>query len=180
MACSTSDQPSKAVETPSPVFGESLNSEAFNQSFSELLANYFSLKDNFITENDTAIAQYAKKLMVAADSLKINELKADSALISTANTYAMGISSEIKGLLGETSMVEKRREFQLVGDQLYDLIKTVRYDKALIYHDFCPMAFNEQGAFWLSNSAEIRNPYIPKKMITCGEIKDTIDLRLKQ
>jgi hypothetical protein len=63
---------------------------------------------------------------------------------------------------------------------LYDLIRTVRYDRLLIYYNYCPMAFNDQGANWLSNSPEIRNPYIPKKMITCGEIKDSIDFRPKQ
>ena len=174
----TSDQPSsKPVPEATAQTRKSLNSEVFNQSFSELLVNYYSLKDNFIAENDAAIAQIARNMLVSADSLKLSELKADSVTIALANTYTMGISSEIKGLLGETSISEKRKEFQLVGDQLYDLIKTVRYDKEKVYHIFCATAFNDQGAFWLSKSADIRNPYIPKKMIACGEIKDSFDLR---
>jgi hypothetical protein len=126
-----------------------------------------------------AIYPAAKSLMVSADSLKLGELKADSNIVNTARIYSQGISSELKGLLGEKDLEAKRKSFQMVSDQLYDLIRTVRYDQAIVYHDYCPMAFNDQGANWLSNTAGIRNPYIPKKMITCGEVKDSIDFRQK-
>ena len=178
-ACGSSDLKAKIESQPQVALTQSANSEVFNQSFGQLLSDYFALKDNFIAENDSSIAKSARSLMVSADSLKLDELKADSNLIATAQTYSLGISSEIKGLLGEKEMVEKRKSFQIIGDQLYDLIRTVRYDRLLVYHDYCPMAFNDQGANWLSNLPEIRNPYIPKKMITCGEIKDSIDFRPK-
>ena len=61
--------------------------------------------------------------------------------------------------------------------QLFDLIRTVQYDKEVVYLQHCPMAFNEQGAEWLSNSTDIRNPYIPKKMLTCGEVKDSASFK---
>ena len=179
-ACGSSDQKAKTKGQPQVALTQSANSDAFNQSFGQLLTDYFSLKDNFIAENDSLIAKSARNLMVSADSLKLSELKADSNLVATAQTYSLGISSEIKGLLGEKELLEKRKSFQIIGDQLYDLIRTVRYDRVLVYHVFCPMAFNDQGASWLSNSPEIINPYIPKKMISCGEIKDSIDFRPKQ
>jgi hypothetical protein len=81
--------------------------------------------------------------------------------------------------LGEKTLEGKRKSFQMISDQLYDLVRTVRYDRSVIYHDYCPMAFNDQGANWLSNTRDIRNPYIPKKMINCGEVKDSIDFRTK-
>ncbi len=179
-ACGSSNEKAKEPVIPQGPLTKSANSEAFNQSFGELMTDYYSLKDNFIAEKDSGIAQSARSLLVAADSLKLMELKADSNIIATAKTYALGISSEIKGLLGEKDIEGKRKSFQMVSDQLYDLIRTVQYDRAIVYHDYCPMAFNDQGANWLSNTADIRNPYIPKKMITCGEVKDSIDFRAKQ
>ena len=178
-ACGSSDEKAKEEPQPQVPLTKSANSEAFNQSFGQLLADYYSLKDNFIIEKEDAITQSAKKLMVSADSLKLGELKADSNIVNTARIYSLGISAEIKGLLGEKDLEAKRKSFQMVSDQLYDLVRTVRYDQAIIYHDYCPMAFNDQGANWLSNTADIRNPYIPKKMITCGEVKDSIDFRQK-
>jgi hypothetical protein len=171
----------KAViqDQPQGPLAKSANSDVFNRSFGKVMDDYYALKDNFIAENDSLINLSARNLMVSADGLQLNELKADSNIVATAKTYADGISAEIKGLLGEKDREAKRKSFQMVGDQLYDLIRTVQYDRAIVYHPFCPMAFNDQGANWLSNSPEIRNPYIPKKMLTCGEVKDSIDFRPK-
>jgi Cu(I)/Ag(I) efflux system membrane fusion protein len=33
------------------------------------------------------------------------------------------------------------------------------------------MAFDNKGAYWLSETKEIRNPYFGDKMMTCGEVK---------
>lgn len=178
-ACGSSDQKVKVEDVPQAPLAKSANSAAFNQSFGQLLTDYYTLKDNFVAENTAAIDESAAKMMMAADSLQLGQLKGDTNLIATARTYSQGISAELKGLAGETDLEAKRKSFQMVSDQLYDLIRTVQYDQAVIYHQFCPMAFNDQGANWLSSYATIKNPYIPKKMITCGEVKDSIDFRPK-
>ncbi len=180
-ACKSSDDKAKE-QPPQPQgpLGRSANSEVFNRSFEKLMTDYYALKDNFIAEKVSGIVQSARSMMVSVDSLKLKELKADTTIIETALTYTLGISSEIKGLLGEKNLEGKRKSFQMISDQLYDLVRTVQYDRAIIYHDYCPMAFNDQGANWLSNTSEIRNPYIPKKMVTCGEVKDSIDFRPKK
>lgn len=38
------------------------------------------------------------------------------------------------------------------------------------YVQFCPMAFDNTGARWLSNSATIENPYLPETMLGCGDV----------
>lgn len=43
-----------------------------------------------------------------------------------------------------------------------------------VYKQFCPMAFEGKGAYWLSSSEEIRNPYYGDKMLKCGSVRDTI------
>jgi hypothetical protein len=178
-ACGNSDEKAAVEAVPQGPLAKSANSEAFNQSFGQLLTDYYALKDEFIAEKDTAINRRAKDLLVSVDSLKLDELKADTNIIATAKTYTAGIAGELKGLVGEKGLEAKRKSFQMVGDQLYDLIRTVQYDRAVVYHQYCPMAFNDQGANWLSNSSTIRNPYIPKKMLECGEVKDSIDFRPK-
>ncbi|MBV9986947.1 MAG: DUF3347 domain-containing protein [Chitinophagaceae bacterium] len=179
-ACGSSDEKAKVEEKPQGPLAKSANSAAFNESFGAVLADYYALKESFVADSDTAVDRNAKSLMLATDNLKLNELKGDTNIIATAKTYTEGISAELKGLLGEKDMEGKRKSFQMVGDQLYDLIRTVQYDRAVVYHQFCPMAFNDQGANWLSSYQDIRNPYIPKKMLTCGETKDSIDFRPKQ
>lgn len=43
-----------------------------------------------------------------------------------------------------------------------------------LYKQFCPMAFEGKGAYWLSSSQEIRNPYYGDKMLKCGSVRDTL------
>lgn len=180
-ACGSSDQKSNtAALAPAIPLGKSANSDSFNMDFRNMMAAYYDLKEGFINEKDTAIAQSARLLITAVDSLTKHQLYADTGIIATAQTYTLGISSELKGLLGEKELEEKRKSFQIVSEQLYDLIRTVQYDREVVYHLYCPMAFNDQGANWLSNTAVVRNPYIPKKMISCGEVKDSIDFRTRQ
>jgi Cu(I)/Ag(I) efflux system membrane fusion protein len=164
-----------AVQMP---LGKSAHTDSFNLAFGAMLDAYFQLKEQFIRENDTLVTARAKDMLFAIGPTvsQITDTK-DSTIITTALSYTSSISGELKGLLGEEKLDDKRKSFQLVSEQLYDLIRTVRYDREVVYHQFCPMAFNDAGGFWLSNSSDIRNPYLPKTMLVCGEVKDSLDFR---
>ena len=180
-ACGTADQSVKPEKNPSSLLSPGADSDAFNRSFSQLLTDYYSLKEDFIAENDTlSLNNTARAMVVSADSLAFGELKADSSLIETAKTYSMGISAELKGLTGENTMDGKRKSFQILSEQLFDLTRTLQYRGGVIYHMYCAEAFSDQGANWLSNTREIRNPYIPKKQLNCGSVMDSIDFRQKK
>src|SRR5919112_1443628 len=64
----------------------------------------------------------------------------------------------------ENNIEAKRKSFQMISDNMYDLLRTVRYDNEIVYHQYCPMAFNDAGAYWLSKTGDIKNPYFGKKM----------------
>ncbi|MBF9054980.1 DUF3347 domain-containing protein, partial [Rhodobacterales bacterium LSUCC1028] len=44
-----------------------------------------------------------------------------------------------------------------------------------IYKKYCPMAFNNEGAYWYAAVKEITNPYFGEKMLKCGSVKKTIN-----
>ncbi len=179
VACGGKDEKAAVADTTPKTLAASAHSDSFNLAFGKMLDHYFELKDQFIAENDTLIAQKSVALIsdVAEAAVEFKDLKNDSTVASTARNYAVSISSELKSIVSETDREERRKSFQTVSEQIYDLIRAVKYDRAIVYHQYCPMAFNDAGAFWLSNSSDIRNPYLPKKMLTCGEVKDSIDFR---
>ena len=163
----------------------SKNSPVFNESFEKLLNKYFSLKEALI-DYDTAKANAAAKdMIVLADSLKTDEIKGDSTgnINKIADNLAGTISGSSKGLIGEQDLIKKKREFQMISEALYNLVRTVKYDRQKLYHQHCPMAFNdEEEAWWISNSNKIENPYLGKQhpkykgtMIGCGDITDSLD-----
>jgi hypothetical protein len=158
-------------------------SGAFDASFSILMNDYYAVKDALVDWDTTKANQAAALLIQHADSLKLKDLKADSTIVETAQNFASSISSESKGLIGETDIEKKRRSFNMLTDEIYNLIRTVKYSGEVVYHLKCPMAFNDsEEAYWLSGSSKIINPYLGKKhpkyndkMISCGEVVDSLN-----
>ena len=62
-----------------------------------------------------------------------------------------------------------------LSNHLLTAIKTFGLKGKTIYYQFCPMANDVKGAYWLSESITIRNPYFGEKMIDCGENKETLN-----
>ena len=56
----------------------------------------------------------------------------------------------------------------------YKSIKTYGLAGTTAYYQFCPMAEGDKGAYWMSNSEEIKNPYFGEAMLGCGENKETL------
>jgi hypothetical protein len=77
---------------------------------------------------------------------------------------------------------QKKREFNMITDELYSLIRTVRYDGSTVYHMRCPNAFADSSeAYWLSPVNKILNPYLGNnhpsntdKAHDQGEISDSL------
>ena len=163
------------------------NSDVFTASFTKLMTSYYSLKDAFVVWDTAKVNQQASELKLLADSLPLSQLKADTAIVMTASDYAKTISGEAVGIIGETDIEQKRRSFYTLSDALYTLVMTVKYDQEVVYHQHCPMAFDDtQEAFWLSNSSKVVNPYLGDKhpkykagMLHCGDVTDSLDFRKK-
>lgn len=76
--------------------------------------------------------------------------------------------------LAETEDIEKQRELfsaftEKVGPMFEDAL-----NKGTIYKKFCPMAFDNKGAYWYADVEEISNPYFGDKMSKCGSVEKTI------
>jgi uncharacterized protein YdbL (DUF1318 family) len=179
-ACGGSSETKPAEETKKDEpLAQSQNSADFNAKFTNFLSNYYHLKDAFVLSNNEMAVTSANLLAGSADSLDVKEVKADSSIVEMAKGYVQTVSAEAKALAQEKDLEAKRKSFQLISDAMYDLVRTVRFDKEVVYHQYCPMAFNDAGGYWLSATADIKNPYFGKKMLTCGEVKDSIDFRGK-
>lgn len=179
IACNSTDHAANQKDQKRDSITKSLHSGSVNQSFSALLTNYYAIKDNFIAENDSLINQSAKSMGLWVDSLALDELFFDKSFLDSAKALVFGVSSELIGLVEEKQIDAKLKSFQLLSDQLYELLRIIKYDQEIIYRQYCSTAFPDQGAYWLSNSTNILNPYNPRQKRNCGEIKDSINNILK-
>jgi hypothetical protein len=139
-----------------------------------LLTTYYALKDALVTSDSLTSKEAAISIVSALDRL---QLQADSSLKLSSLTYPAIIKEASLNLSKTSSLEEQRAVFETISDNLYEFIHSLRPAGIETYKQYCPMAFNDKGAFWLSDTSHIQNPYFGKKMLICGEVQE--ELRYK-
>ena len=138
----------------------------------EIVSSYLQLKNALVKDNSAEAAEAGKAVEVAFKNFNRTSLTADQKKVfkdveADALEHAEHIG-ENKG-----NIKHQREHFELLSNDIYDLVKT--FDGGLVlYWDFCPMYSNNKGAYWLSETREIQNPYFGKEMLTCGVIKEEL------
>ena len=165
----------------------SKHSNSFNESMSKALDSYYILTESFVNWDTTKINASLADLKTSVDSLRIQEMEKDSAIYPTVQSQWESIKAEISGMQADTALYEKREDLNMLSQQMFDLLRIVKYDAAKVFYQECPMALNnyEASAFWLSANSETksrRNPYLGlhdpkygKAMLTCGQTRDSIN-----
>lgn len=159
------------------------NSAAFNGAVATAMNAYFEMKTAFVDADTTLAKISCRKFIQLMDSIPLNELKNDTAKIyDMAYVDYTNIQSNAASLLQQTDILEMRKDFGMVSENLYPFFRTINYEGEKMYWQNCPMAFGEEkGANWISSTREIFNPYLGKNhpeykgtMLHCGQVKDTI------
>ncbi|WP_020528089.1 DUF3347 domain-containing protein [Flexithrix dorotheae] len=118
-----------------------------------MLETYYFLKDALVA-TDADIAKKAAKLLAE---------KSEGEIKSAAEKI---ISSE--------DVETQRAEFENISKELFEKVKNEGENSEEVYQQYCPMAFDNKGAFWLSKKEEVKNPYFGDKMLNCGYVKETL------
>jgi hypothetical protein len=80
----------------------------------------------------------------------------------------------LKEIQASTDIEAQRKAFSSLSDNLYKSVKAFGLGGTEAFYDYCPMAFNNEGAYWLSDQQQIKNPYFGDKMLTCGSVKEKL------
>lgn len=131
-----------------------------NQEMSDILKAYLDLKDALV-ETDSEKAQNAAQEFLTS-------LESDSEVTNSE------LKEEVQKVAETTDIKVQRSSFDLISVMMVDLAKSADLSSVTLYKQYCPMAKNNEGAFWLSNSSEIRNPYFGDQMLKCGSVLEEI------
>ena len=141
-------------------------------SIKEILNAYLQMKNAFTEDNSTGAATAGKKLEAAFKKFDKSALTA--AQKKTYEDVEADAAEHAEHIGANGGKIEHQREhFELLSKDMYDLVKAFGGGQVL-YKDFDPMYNNGKGAFWLSETKEIKNPYMGKAMLTSGSIKEEI------
>ena len=165
----------------------SKHSNSFNESMSSAMNAYYALTESFVNWDTAKINKSLADLKTSVDSIRIQEMEKDTAIYPTVQSQWESIKAEIAGMQADTAIYEKRESLNMLSQQMFDLLRIVKYDAAKVYYQECPMALNnyESSAFWLSaegDNKKRRNPYLGlhdpkygKAMLVCGATRDSIN-----
>ncbi|RYD55185.1 MAG: DUF3347 domain-containing protein [Sphingobacteriales bacterium] len=150
--------------------------EANTQRLMNVVTRYYELKDALVATSPVRANSGANGLLKSATDFK-QYLTIDSINGKMLLPYVDTVIDGSKAILADVkdSTTEKKRViFESISNSMFALLKAAELKNTKIYRQYCPMAFNDKGAYWLANETEIRNPYFGKKMLECGEVTDTL------
>ena len=170
LSCGEAEQ-AVAETTKAPAEKGISYSDSTHQSIAQILQAYYSLKDALVAADSVKSAADALTFGASIDALNLTLVKqADTALYAEVSELPSIIKTAALNL-NKTNGLEAQREiFETISDNIYELIKNLKPAGIETYQQYCPMAFNDKGAYWLSDTTHIQNPYFGKKMLTCGEV----------
>uniref|UniRef100_UPI004048EA8C efflux RND transporter periplasmic adaptor subunit n=2 Tax=Roseivirga sp. TaxID=1964215 RepID=UPI004048EA8C len=147
--------------------------ENFKKQLTNVYKVHLDLQQAFLATDAAAAKKQAGNVKSALDKVDMSLVKGDM------HDQWMNSLKTLKTILGNIesgSDIEKQRlAFADFNDALYSAIKMFGVVNETVYYQFCPMARNGAGAYWLSAVKEIKNPYYGEAMLTCGENKEVIE-----
>ena len=130
------------------------------------------LKNDLVNTDSVASRNSLDALIEKLEAVETNRLQKD------AKSYYQELESKLESSLSKmrkANLVEVRTHFTQVSDEFYALVKSFKLGgEQDLYWQYCPMANDDTGGYWLSTESEIRNPYFGSMMMSCGEVKEKI------
>lgn len=170
-ACSNNG--TKTADQNNQPLTETMSASTPELNQNPIVGDYLSVKDALAKDDGKTAAEAGKSL---AETLKAYDASSLSATQKkTFDDIKPDALENAEHISENGDKIEHQREhFVLLSEDMYDLVKSLG-TKQTLYKDFCPMANDKKGAFWLSANKEIQNPYMGQKMNTCGSVKETIN-----
>lgn len=144
---------------------------AFKKQLNDVVDAYLLLKEALVEADEEKTARYSTALLAALNKVDDRLLKGEAkAFWEEKKSFLFQHAKLCK----EADTIEGKREnFIFLSQPLIKIVEAFGARQQL-YVDFCPMAKGGEGAYWLSETKEIRNPFMAENMRTCGEVKDVI------
>ncbi|HEY9117996.1 MAG TPA: DUF3347 domain-containing protein [Roseivirga sp.] len=127
--------------------------ETTTKAAASSVESYLAIKDALVKTDATEASNAAKAFLNSNSNQKLA-----SSLETIAN------ASDVK---------VQRQAFETLSMEMYEVVKAGNNESPL-YKQYCPMAFNNKGAFWLAAEEEVNNPYFGDMMLHCGRVDEVI------
>lgn len=144
----------------------------FQNQLANVFNSYVDLKDALVASNAESAQAGAKETDEALANVDMKLLT--GAAHNDWMTYLAPMQTALKEIQSASDIEVQRQAFSDLSNNLYKSVKAFGLGGKEAFYEYCPMAFNDEGAYWLSDQEKIRNPYFGDKMLTCGMVKEKL------
>ncbi len=145
--------------------------EALQKAIVQVMKPYLDLKDALVASDDPVAANMAREVVNAWQRFSTSPQSEEER--DMFNTMKAAVLGGARSTAGATDLENRRVHFETLSNALIALIDRYGITGTTLYKQYCPMAFDDKGSYWISAERQIRNPYFGSMMLACGEVRGT-------
>lgn len=146
---------------------------AFKDQLTNVYKESLNLNEAFVKGSSSLVSNQIGNIQQALKQVNMHLLEGQVHMDWMKDLNVM--LENLNGMRASGDIAAQRKQFAAFSQALYHSIKAFGVSGIEIYYQFCPMALDSQGAYWLSDTKEIRNPYMGSMMLTCGTTMEVIN-----
>lgn len=162
-----------ATETTAAQAPQHESAPEFRKQLTAFFDNYATLKDAFVASDAAKVKQEATAALGTLN--KVDMKLVEGAAHHDWMTYLGNMQQSLKEIGVAGDIEAQRLPFASLSTELYKSVKAFGLDGQTAYYEYCPMAFDDKGGYWLAKEDKIRNPYFGDRMLTCGSVQETLN-----
>lgn len=146
----------------------------FKKQLTEVYNTSLELADSFLADEVEGISNSGLQVKAALGKIDMGLLKSPEAHMEWMMNLKV-MNTALDKMTGSKDTKDQKAAYDSFNQALFKSIKAFGITEGSVFYQYCPMALDSQGAYWLSNTKEIRNPYFGGNMLSCGSTKETIN-----
>lgn len=158
---------------------ESEEVERFNDVSEEFRANLTQVVEAYLNGKDALLKSHLDATLTEFETFK-NKLEeigehglSGDGHMAWMDSYNQ-LAEHANVMLNSDNIDSARHTFRTLSLELADAVKKFGVE-GVVYHQYCPMALDSDGATWLSRNEQIQNPFTPDTMPGCGEVIERLE-----
>ncbi|MCA0931717.1 efflux RND transporter periplasmic adaptor subunit [Lutimonas saemankumensis] len=147
--------------------------ESFKSSLKNVFETYLLMKDALVKDDQETVVVQSKSMLTELSKVSSDDLE-DSISIESWEKIKNNMEIEAGKISATNSLEQQRSHFKDLSNYTTNAVQIFGVGQE-VYHQYCPMADNDKGAYWLSDSENVLNPYFGNAMLACGLVKQVIE-----
>ncbi len=145
--------------------------EYFRNEFKHLISEYLLLKNALTVDDKNGALETIENVNTALTNIHHHHINGNA--LDYWKKTSHQLSTILEELKSAGEIEDLRKGFVKLSNEIIHASKSFGVEQTY-YIQYCPMANDKKGAYWLSQSEIIKNPYFGSSMLGCGEVTENL------